>query len=354
MVTTQSVTCQPCRPWPRVSRTVSSTALKKAYGIEPSSTSSRKSTPGRSARARRAGRRWRGTGSGPSLYSTAAPEPDSRSMQIVVVSRKVTSSPNSSASVAWTTSFCTSPYRETAVSWRTSSWRRSMSGSCSASRVSARWSSPRSTPGPGTTTVSSVGGAKKRPYALRGSPIASPILMSVRPHSLAIRPAGTVSARTSPPWSKTPIAVTLPFWPPSPTRSRVRRVPENIRAYATFSPAGPRSTLKTVPETVRRAGAGPPSGSPPARQEFLDAGQCVHARARDGRAEADGVDRAWRVWAVRAVRTVVCDMAPPSTQAASRSSSWSARTSGAVGARPGVKRAGRTRLRSSPSARPQG
>ena len=45
MVTVQSATCQPCRPWPSVSRTVSSTALKKAYGIDPSSTSSRNPTP---------------------------------------------------------------------------------------------------------------------------------------------------------------------------------------------------------------------------------------------------------------------------------------------------------------------
>ena len=41
MVTVQSVTCQPWRPWRSVSRTVSSTALKNASGIDPSSTSSR-------------------------------------------------------------------------------------------------------------------------------------------------------------------------------------------------------------------------------------------------------------------------------------------------------------------------
>ena len=43
------------------------------------------------------------------MISTAAPVPTGRSMQIVVVSRKVTSTPKSSASVAWMTSFCTSP-----------------------------------------------------------------------------------------------------------------------------------------------------------------------------------------------------------------------------------------------------
>ena len=46
MVTVQSVTCQPWSPWRSVSRTVSSTALKNASGIDPSSTSSRKSHAG--------------------------------------------------------------------------------------------------------------------------------------------------------------------------------------------------------------------------------------------------------------------------------------------------------------------
>ena len=41
MVTTQSVTCQPWSPCRSVSRTVSSTAVKNASGIDPSSTSSR-------------------------------------------------------------------------------------------------------------------------------------------------------------------------------------------------------------------------------------------------------------------------------------------------------------------------
>ena len=46
---------------------------------------------------------------GASSSSAARPEPAGRSMQIVVVSRNVTSMPKSSASVAWMTSFCTSP-----------------------------------------------------------------------------------------------------------------------------------------------------------------------------------------------------------------------------------------------------
>ena len=44
-----------------------------------------------------------------SMISTADPVPTTRSMQIVVDSRKLTSTPKSSASVAWMTSFWTSP-----------------------------------------------------------------------------------------------------------------------------------------------------------------------------------------------------------------------------------------------------
>ena len=43
------------------------------------------------------------------MSSTASPAPDTRSMQIVVVSRKLTAMSYSSASVASMTSFCTSP-----------------------------------------------------------------------------------------------------------------------------------------------------------------------------------------------------------------------------------------------------
>jgi pimeloyl-ACP methyl ester carboxylesterase len=62
-----------------------------------------------------------------------APSPASRSMQIGVVSANSASSPKSVASVSWTTSFCTSPYRDTAISPRRTSWRRAIRGSCSAS-----------------------------------------------------------------------------------------------------------------------------------------------------------------------------------------------------------------------------
>jgi len=63
-------------------------------------------------------------------------------------------------------------------------------------------------------------------------------------------PAQTDPRRTVEPLSKTLIAVTFRSPSrPNRSRSRVRTVPENIRTYATFSPAGPRSILKTLPET---------------------------------------------------------------------------------------------------------
>ncbi len=76
-MTAQSVTCHPRSPWRRVSRTVSSTALMNAYGIEPSSTSSLKSTPepigAGSTRSPTVARNGLG---GLAMNSTAAPVPD--------------------------------------------------------------------------------------------------------------------------------------------------------------------------------------------------------------------------------------------------------------------------------------
>lgn len=94
-------------------------------------------------------------------------------------------------------------------------------------------------------------------------PTVSPVLMSPSPHSCPIRPAPMASRRGASPCSKTLIALTLAAsgrGAPGPwngSGSRVRTVPENIRTYAIFSPAGPRSTLKTVPDTG-------PSAAPPA------------------------------------------------------------------------------------------
>ena len=89
--------------------------------------------------------------------------PDGRSMHSVADSRNPASTPKSAASVAWMTSFCTSPYSETRISWRMLSCRTLISGSCSASRPSAARSAPLSAARRGTTTVSSVGGAKQWP-----------------------------------------------------------------------------------------------------------------------------------------------------------------------------------------------
>ena len=93
MVTVQSVTCQPWSPWPSVSCTVSSTALKNENGIDPSSTSSRKATPPAGAGSTRSPTVARnGFGSLP-MSSNAAPLPTGRSMQMVVLSRNSTSRP---------------------------------------------------------------------------------------------------------------------------------------------------------------------------------------------------------------------------------------------------------------------
>jgi hypothetical protein len=110
MATAQSVTSQPARPWRSVRRTVSSTAAKKASGIEPSSASIENATPEPAGvgSMRRPTVARNGLG-GLRSRSTAAPVPTGRSMRMVVVSRKPTSRPKSSASVAPMTSFWTSP-----------------------------------------------------------------------------------------------------------------------------------------------------------------------------------------------------------------------------------------------------
>ena len=160
-MTTASVTGQPDSPSRSVSRTVSSTAFWNATGSAPGSIPSRNRTPEPAAAGSIRSPAVARNGLASSLMnSAAAPQPDGRSMHSVVDSRNPTSRPNSSASVAWMTSFCTSPYSETRISWRMSSCRTLISGSCSASTPSAARSAPLSAGRPGTTTVSSVGGAK--------------------------------------------------------------------------------------------------------------------------------------------------------------------------------------------------
>lgn len=105
-----------------------------------------------------------------------------------------------------------------------------------------------------------MGGANRPLASCRGAvPMVSPTRTSLRPASFAIWPAVTLPLLTAaPPCSKTFTAVTVAARSaPKCSRSRTRIVPENIRTYATFSPAGPRSTLNTEPD----AGA---SGSPSA------------------------------------------------------------------------------------------
>lgn len=85
-------------------------AVKNAGGMEPSSTSSRKPTPDPTgAGSTRSPTVARNGLSPTSMTSSDQPEPTTRSTQIVVVSRNVTSTPKSPARVAPITSFCTSP-----------------------------------------------------------------------------------------------------------------------------------------------------------------------------------------------------------------------------------------------------
>ena len=119
------------------------------------------------------------------------------------------------------------------------------------------------------------------------------------PCSFPICPAVTRARGVAGPLSKMLIAVTRPAWSrPNRTWSRVRMVPENIRAYAIFSPAGPRSTLKTVPET------GPP-GSPPAvgsrsRRPAASASTPAPVMAEP---ENTGCTRPARAWAASPARS---------------------------------------------------
>ena len=120
------------------------------------------------------------------MLVTAWPVPIGRSMQIVVVSRNRTAIPNSVARVASITSFCTSPYSDTDTCWVVGSCRKLISGSCSASWLSAVCSVPRSWSCTAVTTVSRVGGANQWASGACAVPIESPIRTDARPHTLAI------------------------------------------------------------------------------------------------------------------------------------------------------------------------
>ena len=214
-------------------------------------------------------------------------------MQIVVVSRKPTSMPNSVARVAWMTSFCTSPYSDTEISWRRSSWRRLISGSCSASWVSAARRRPLSRGSPAATTVSRVGGANCRVRRQRtvGSaavwpPIAQPVAdldpgQAPEPPDLARRAPRRPAA--APPWPKTRIAVTLA---PAPARpSPAHPLPNSHRA-GEHPDVGDLLAGRAALDLEHRAATGPPGPARPRGQQFADArGQRLRARAGDGGAE---------------------------------------------------------------------
>jgi uncharacterized Zn-binding protein involved in type VI secretion len=162
------VTSQPHNPSARADRTyddiIDANASCRLYtyiGTVARSTSTRTSTPepGGAGSTRRPSVATNGL-PGAKITSAAVPVPHGRSTQIAVVSRNVTVTPYPAASVAATTSFCTSPYSDSEISCRTSSCRTPISGSCSASWFSAWRSAARSPSWSGTTTAARVGGEK--------------------------------------------------------------------------------------------------------------------------------------------------------------------------------------------------
>ena len=215
------------------------------------------------------------------MSSTAAPVPTSRSMQMVVVSRNATSTPKSSASVASMTSFWTSPKSDTESSPRSSSCRTLINGSCSASRVSAVCRAPRPAPRRGSTTVSSVGGAKACSDAGRARPTASPTRLLPRPQTFAICPAENDGARHAAPSLEDADRGDL-LLGPRPTATGPASAPSRRTAARRrpCRPAGPRSILKTVPETG-------PSASPcdAGSSSVMPADSAVEPGTGDGRAE---------------------------------------------------------------------
>jgi hypothetical protein len=150
------------------------------------------------------------------------------------------------------TSFWTSPNSETEISWRTSSCRTLISGSCSASWARAARNAPRSRGSRGTTTVSRVGGANWRRSGRRrgGAPIASPTWICASPHSFPICPADTDPRRTAGPPAKAPPAKA----PPAKALTAKALTAKALTAVTFCTPPGPartRSRIRTVPENMR-------------------------------------------------------------------------------------------------------
>ena len=146
-----------------------------------------------------------------------------------------------------TTSFCTSPCRLTAASPSVSSSRRSISGSSSASSVRPAKSAVRWVGSSGSTSACRVAGGKRcvrrrggRPNECRrsGPPARAPPRSARR-----ARPGPT----SSPPGPLTASSVTrCGRAPPTATRSRTRTSPDHSRTQAR-RPRSSRSTAKTVP-----------------------------------------------------------------------------------------------------------
>ena len=221
-----------------------------------------------------------------------------------------------------------------------------MSGSCSASCVSARWSAALSASCTGRTAVSSVGGGKLPLPVTRGIPRGSPIRTSRKPQTFAISPAPMTFRCTTDPPSNPASAVTFS----SPSRSRTRIAPEKSRAYAILWPASSRSILNTVPERG--------SSSPPV-WDGSSSGIPAISSWRPSPRSAEPAKTGWtippRVCAASARRSCSSSMPRPSTYAARSSSSFSASTgrrSPSTGTTAGVSRSlieATTRSGSAPS-----
>ena len=131
------------------------------------------------------------------------------------------------------TSFWTSPYSETEISCRESSWRTSMSGSCSASWERAARREPCSSGFRAKTTASSAGRGKRAAGSSpsRGSPMASPTRTPPRPRIVAISPAMRTSRRGAPAGANTLIEVGLGLLSPADPHplTRAERAGEQAR-----------------------------------------------------------------------------------------------------------------------------
>ena len=197
--------------------TVSSTALKNAYGIDPSSTSRPKRDPGADrrrvhAQADRGQERVRAP---PRSARRAAPEPTGRSMQIVVVSRNVTSRPYSLGQGGLDDLLLHLAVQRHGVVLPQVD-QRVLLGQLRPARRAARPGRDRRT---GSTTVSRLGGAKcsrvARPAARRSGRRSGP---PARPRSMRdlAGAAPPAAARCSPAVEDAASAVTLS----SPDRAR--------------------------------------------------------------------------------------------------------------------------------------